>query len=93
LDSASREQQPRRDTGMAFNYSLLAGGMDTVRAANNGDADSQETLGFWHGASAKRLEILEGAPGDDHVVEAMYSEALRFSEMAAEQGMSESQEL
>jgi TPR repeat protein len=72
---------------MAFNESLLSRGSDTVRAANSGDADSQAELGSFHFMSALRLDMLQGAPADDHVVAARWVEALRFTEMAAEQGV------
>jgi hypothetical protein len=36
-----------------------------------------------------RLDILQGAPADDHVLAARWAEALRFSEMAAEQGVAD----
>jgi hypothetical protein len=75
---------------MAFSYSLLP--RDTVRAANGGDALSQAALGFLHYVSAKRLDLL-GAPADDATVAARWAEALRFSQMAAEQGVAESQAL
>jgi TPR repeat protein len=88
LDSAPREQQHRRAAAMtySFNHSLLSRGYDTVRAANRGNARSQAELGKFHYASAKTLDILQGAPADDQVVEARWAEALTLLEMAAEQG-------
>jgi TPR repeat protein len=87
LDSTSREQQQRRVTAMSFRYSLLSRGRDTVRAANRGNASSQAELGDFHFLSATRLDILQGAPADDAMVAARWSEALRFLEGAAEQGV------
>jgi hypothetical protein len=82
---------------MDFSYSLLSRGRGTVHAigrreacthikANSGDASSQYELGYSHSLGAKRLDILQGAPADDHVVATRWAEALRFAEMAAEQG-------
>jgi hypothetical protein len=94
LDSASREQQQRRDAAMTytFNHSLLSRGYDTVRAANRGNARSQDELGFFHLTSATRLDILQGAPADDHTVAARWAETLRFTELAAEKGVAGPQE-
>jgi hypothetical protein len=75
----------------AFNHSLLSRGYDTVRAANRGNARSQDEFGYFHFMSASRLDILQGAPAEDHVVAARWAEALRFSEMAAEQGVTDAQ--
>jgi TPR repeat protein len=69
-----------------FSYSLLSRGRDTVRAANRGNGRSQAELGKFHSASAKKLDILQGAPADDDMVTARWAEALRFTEGAAEQG-------
>jgi TPR repeat protein len=77
---------------MAFRHSLLSRGYDTVRAANRGNARSQAEFGYFHFMSALRLDILQRAPADDHVVEARWAEALMFLEMAAEQGVSDSEE-
>jgi TPR repeat protein len=77
---------------MAFRYPhLMSRGRDTVRAANRGNARSQLELGQFHSASAKRLDILQGAPADDDVVAARWGEALRFLEGAAEQGVAQAQ--
>jgi TPR repeat protein len=58
-----------------------------VRAANRGNARSQNELGVFHYASATRLDILQGTQVDDHTVAARWAEALKFSERAAEQGV------
>ena len=92
MDSASREQQHRCDAAMAFSHSLLSKGKATVKAANRGNARSQDEFGYFHFMSAFRLDMLQGAPAEDHVVEARWAEALRFTEMAAEQGVATSQE-
>jgi TPR repeat protein len=76
----------------AFNHLLLSRGYDTVRAANRGNARSQAEFGYFHFMSALRLDILQGAPADDHVVAARWAEALTFVEMAAEKGVTDSQE-
>jgi hypothetical protein len=73
-------------------YSLLSRGRDTVRAANRRNARSQAELGGFHFVSAQRLDILQGAPADDHVVAARWSDALRFNERAAEQGVAGAQD-
>jgi TPR repeat protein len=93
LDSASREQQYRRDAAMAFafNHSLMSRERDTVRAANRGNARSQAEFGYFHFMSARRLDILQGAPAEDHVVTARWAEALRFLERAAEQAIAAAQ--
>jgi hypothetical protein len=75
----------------AFRYSLLSRGYDTVRAANRGKASSQSEFGYFHFLSALRLDILQGAPADDDVFEARWAKAMRFLEMAAEQGITDSQ--
>jgi TPR repeat protein len=75
----------------AFKHSLLSRGYDTVRAANRGNASSQADFGYFHFMSATRLDILHGAPADDHVVTARWTEALRFNEMAAEKGVAGAQ--
>ena len=85
-------QQQRRDAAMAFRHTLLSRGYDTVRAANRGNARSQNELGYFHFLSAFRLDILQGAPADDDVVAARWAETLRFVEMAAEQGVAGAQE-
>jgi hypothetical protein len=59
---------------MAFRHSLLSRGYDTVRAANRGNARSQAELGSFHSMSAFRLDMLQGAPAEDHVVEARFTE-------------------
>jgi hypothetical protein len=88
------QQQHRRDAAMTFvfNHSLLSRGYDTVRAANRGNANSQAELGSFHFVSAMRLDILQGAPADDHTVAARWAETLRFTEMAAEKGVAAAQE-
>ena len=93
MDSASREQQYRRDAAMAFafNHSLMSRERDTVRAANRGNARSQAEFGYFHFMSARRLDILQGAPAEDHVVTARWAEALRFVEMPAERGAASAQ--
>jgi TPR repeat protein len=90
VDSTYREQQQRRDAAMAF-YSLLSKGWHTVHAANSGVSRSQDELGFYHYHSAKRLDILHGTPADDATVRARWAEALKFTEMAAEQGVAGAQ--
>jgi hypothetical protein len=66
--------------------------MRTVQAANSGDARSQREMAMFHGASAMRFEILQGAtPADDAVVAARWADALRFSESAAERGDTDAQ--
>jgi hypothetical protein len=75
----------------AFNHSLLSRGHDTVRAANRGNARSQTEFGYFHFMSALRLDLLQGAPANDDVVEARWAEALRFIKMAAEQGIAAAQ--
>jgi hypothetical protein len=77
----------------AFRYSLLSRGRDTVRAANGGDARSLDELGGFHGASAARLDLLQGAPADAHMVTARWADALSFLERAAEQGDADAQTL
>ena len=73
---------------MNFGYThLLSRGRDTVRAANRGNARSQAELDRFHLVSAKRLDILQGAPADDEMVAARWEEALRLLEMAAKQGV------
>jgi TPR repeat protein len=72
-------------------FLLLTRGWDIVRAANRGDANSQELLGVLHFMSASRLDILQGAPADDDVVAARWTDALRYIEMAAEQGRTDAQ--
>jgi TPR repeat protein len=64
-----------------------------VRAANRENARSQDEFGYFHLTSARRLDILQGAPAEDHVTEARWAEALRFLEMAAEQGFADAQKL
>jgi hypothetical protein len=87
-------QQQRRNAEMPFRYTqLMSRGRDTVRAANRGNARSQAELGIYHAVSAKRLDILQGAPADDATVAARWTEALAFLERAAEQGMPGAQEL
>jgi TPR repeat protein len=76
----------------AFNHSLLSRGYDTVRAANRGNTNSQDELGYFHLASAMRLDLLQGVPADEHTVAARWTEALWFLERAAEQGIAEAQE-
>jgi TPR repeat protein len=77
---------------MAFSYSLLSRGRDTVRAANGGDAESQaEYLGDFYLASARRLDILQGTSADDGVVAARWAKTLNFLEKAAEQSIKEAQ--
>jgi TPR repeat protein len=76
---------------MAYRYySLLPGG--TVHAANSGDAGSQAELGGLHMTFAARLDILQGAPADDAMVEARWAEAPSFMERAAGQGVTGAQE-
>jgi hypothetical protein len=41
--------------------------------------------------SAKKLDILQGAPADDVMVAARRDDALRVSESAAEQGITDAQ--
>jgi TPR repeat protein len=67
-------------------YSLLSRGKATVKAANRGNARSQDELGMFQLLSALRLDILEGAPAEDRVVAARWAEGPRFTEMAAVQG-------
>jgi hypothetical protein len=86
-------QQHRRDAGMAFNNSVMSMLRDTVRAANSGDALSQAVLGGYHVASAKRLDILQGAPADDDMVAARWPKALRILIKAAAQGDTDAQTL
>jgi hypothetical protein len=64
--------QLSRDAAMAhaFRHSLLSRGYDTVRAANRGNASSQYELGRFHYASAIRLDMFQGAPADDDMVDA-----------------------
>jgi TPR repeat protein len=62
-----------------------------VRAANRGNARSQAELGFFHGATATRLDILQGSPADDAMVAARWAEALRFVGRAAEQDVAVAQ--
>ena len=63
-------QQQRRDAAMAFRHSLLSRGYNTVRAANRGNARSQDEFGRFHFTSAFRLDMLQGAPAEDDVVAA-----------------------
>jgi TPR repeat protein len=85
-------EQHRRNAAMAFSYSLLSRGRDTVRAANRGNASSQNELGYFHFFSAFRLDILQGTPADDDTVAARWAETLRFVEGAAAQGAAGAQE-
>jgi TPR repeat protein len=80
------KQHRRRDAAMAFSYSLLSRGQDTVLAANRGDERSQAEVGAFHLFSASRLDLLEGASADDRMVTAGWAKALSFLERAAEQG-------
>jgi hypothetical protein len=48
---------------MAFSYSLLSRGRDAVRAANNGDRESQAEVGGFHFMSAMRLDVVQGLSG------------------------------
>ena len=57
-----------------------------MKAANRGNARSQDELGLFQFLSALRLDILEGAAADDHTVAARWAEGPRFTEMAAAQG-------
>jgi TPR repeat protein len=75
----------------AFRHALLSRGYDTVRAANRGNARSQDEFGYFHCMSALRFDILQGAPAEDHTVAARWAETLRFTEMAAEQGTTAAQ--
>jgi hypothetical protein len=59
LDSASREQQHRREAAMAFRHSLLSRGSDTVRAGNNGRV-AKPSWTFFQYRSAMRLDIFAG---------------------------------
>jgi hypothetical protein len=99
LDSASREQQHRRDAVMASRFThLLSRGRDTVRAAISGDSGSQAEVGLFHFINVKRLDVLQVAclnitSADADVVSARWAEALRFLEMAAEQGNADAQVL
>jgi TPR repeat protein len=76
---------------MAFSHSLLSKGKATVKAANRGNARSQDELGNFHFMSAKRLDLLEGAPAEDHVVAARWADTLSIVERAAEQGVATSE--
>jgi hypothetical protein len=62
-----------------------------VRAANSGDLQSQDQVGYFHFMSAMRLDMVQGAPADAHVVTARWAEALRFVEMPAERGAASAQ--
>jgi TPR repeat protein len=70
-------------------YSLVPTG--TVHAANNGDTNSQAQLEILYFMFAMRLDILQGAPADDHMVEARLAEALHFLERAAGQADADAQ--
>jgi TPR repeat protein len=76
---------------MAFSYSLLPEGRDTVRAANRGNANSQYEVGKFHMMGATRLDRLQGAPADDALVVARWAETLRYVARAAEQGVAAAQ--
>jgi TPR repeat protein len=85
-------KQQRFDATMTFiKYSLLSRGKATVKAANRGNARSQAELGRLLFLSAARLEILEGASADDDTVAAMWADALRYWEGAAEKGVAAAQ--
>jgi hypothetical protein len=62
-----------------------------VHAANNGDTNSQAQLEILYFMFAMRLDILQGAPADDHMVEARLAEALHFLERAAGQADADAQ--
>jgi TPR repeat protein len=77
----------------AFSYSLMSRGRDTLRAANRGDANSQDEVGHFHMASAIRLDILQGTSADDATVAARWAQALGFMERAAEQSIAGAQSM
>ena len=79
------------EMAFAFKHSLLSRGYDTVHAANRVNARSQDEFGNFHFNSAMRLDLLHGAPADDDVVASRWAEALRFTEMAAAQGVAGAQ--